>query len=383
MHTDVISEHLQHILTDEALPFEIPALQLIAKAAQGSMRDALSLLDQAIASSDHHIRTDNIINILGHTRQDYALQLLSALAELDAKKLMAISKQIADEGGNFHYVLEELLNHLHQITVHQCVPTHNPLIAVAPEIAQLCPKFSAEDVQLFYQIGIKGTEEMHLAPTLGIGFEMMLLRMYTFKPATELVSPPLAYQSLGTTKAPAMIETAPPPLPVYEQTDLMAAEITAPPVIEDIATPDGDPRVSAHTADPVATNDQEDWACLLSKLTLNGLARNAAENAEFISKTGREVVLRIARGHQSVFTTTVVSRIEQELTNYFKEPIKLVLRSDEQVLSSPAQQKKIVQEKQHQDAEISLQNDPFFQQLQQQFSAEVVKNSITPLKDDL
>ena len=93
--------------------------------------------------------------------------------------------------------------------------------------------------------------------------------------------------------------------------------------------------------------------------------------------------MRVAKGHLSVFTAAVIKRIEQALTTYYKEVIKLKLRSDEPVLSSPAQQRKITQEKMHEHAETSLQSDPFFQQLQEEFSAEVVKNSIVPLKDDL
>ena len=121
----------------------------------------------------------------------------------------------------------------------------------------------------------------------------------------------------------------------------------------------------------------------MPQLKLSGLALSAAENAEFISKTDSVIVLRIEKGHRSVFTAAVIGRIEQGLANYYKEVIKLTLTSEEEVSSSPAQNRKKAQTKEHNDASTALQNDLFFQQLQQEFSAELVKNSIAPLKDDL
>lgn len=93
--------------------------------------------------------------------------------------------------------------------------------------------------------------------------------------------------------------------------------------------------------------------------------------------------MRVAKGHQSVFTLAVIKRIEQGLTNYYKEVVKLVIQSHAEVSSSPAQQRSQTQKKRHESAEIALQTDPFFQQLKQEFSAELVKDSIAPLKDDL
>ena len=404
MTPEIISQHLQFILTDETIPFETQALQLLAKAARGSMRDGLSLLDQAIAASDNHIRTQDIKAILGHTKQDYALQLLQALANLDPQRLIAICREIANEGGNFHYVLEETLCHLHQITVSQCISNSNPLITSEPELVSLSNLFTPEDVQLFYQIALKGIDEIHLAPTLAIGFEMTVLRMYTFKPAAQVTAPTLTYQAPDRMApreiAPSVIipntlldialdnildnasttQIAKPSLditenPIDRMEDSLPAEspvLAAPLVVHVVSEPlVSQPKVN------------EDWNSILTQLNLNALALTAAENAEFVSKTRGNINLRIAKGHQSVFTTTVVSRIEQALTNYYKEPVKLNLQSNEQVLSSPAQQKKVLQEMQHQNAEIALQNDPFFQQLQQEFSAELVKNSIVPVKDDL
>ncbi|KTC77814.1 DNA polymerase III subunit gamma/tau [Legionella brunensis] len=376
--TKLISQHLKHILNEEHLSFETEALDILAKAAKGSMRDALSLLDQAIASCNGHLNALEVKAILGHTQQDYASQLLEALATANPEKLIHLSRQIALEGGHFRYVLDELLQSLHQITVFQSLSGTNPLIHIEPQLIALSKQFSPEDIQLFYQIGIKGTEEMYLAPTLAIGFEMTLLRMLTFRPAPKETSPTLVYETIISNK-PAIDSTehesfpaiAPPSLALkesYENEPMEEApeEVDSLPPLQEEEAP-----------------DEENWMQILSKLQLTGLALNAAENAELVAKSGREIVFRVAKGHQSLFTPTVINRIEQALATYYKEAVKIALTSDEVVQSSPAQQKQIMQNQRQLEAEFSIQQDVFFQQLKQEFSAEVVKNSIVPIKDEL
>jgi DNA polymerase-3 subunit gamma/tau len=374
LQTNVICQHLETILADEQLSYDLPALELLAKAARGSMRDALSLLDQAIASCDNYLHTQDVKNCLGYTQQDYALQLLQALAEIDPQKLMLISKQIALEGGHFNYVIDEMLNYLHEICVCQNIPNDHSLLRTEPTILALAPRFTSEDVQLLYQIGIKATEDLHLAPTFAIGFEMMLLRMYTFRPALQEATPPLAYQvNPQNSNINRLSQTTNTPV----DTTLAIKTSTQAPLLSANLSNDN---FSNHN---INTGDSTDWSIILPQLKLSGLALSAAEHAEFIGKSGAEIILRVAKGHQSVFTTAVISRIEQGLTNYYKETIKLALSSDEMVLSSPAQQRQRSQKKMHEDAEAALQEDPFFQQLQEEFSAELVKNSIAPLKDGL
>ncbi len=365
LQADVICQHLEHILADEQLNYDKPALELLAKAARGSMRDALSLLDQAIASCDDYLHTQDVKNSLGYTQQDYALQLLQALAEADPQKLMVISKQIAVEGGHFHYVIDEMLCYLHQISISQHVANDNPLIYSNPDVLILSPQFIPEDVQLLYQIGIKGTEELHLAPTFAIGFEMMLLRMYTFRPAPQGATPPLVYQiNQNNSKTSSVCHTT--EAPVDMPTNIMVT-----------------PQDSLSPVTDVIDIKSTDWGSILPQLKLTGLALSAAEHAEFIAKSESGVVLRVAKGHLSVFTAAVINRIEQGFTNYYNERVKLTLSSDEIVLSSPVQQRQKTQKKRQEGAEAALQGDSFFQQLRGEFSAELVRNSITPLKDDL
>ncbi|HAT9743076.1 TPA: DNA polymerase III subunit gamma/tau [Legionella pneumophila] len=376
---ELINQQLQLILQEERLDFEIQALDILAQAARGSMRDALSLLDQAITSCETKLLASDVKMLLGHTQQDYALLLLQALAKQEAPIMLVLSQQIIAEGGNFQYVLDEMLNYLHQITVYQCLGDNNPLISPKAEIKELAKQFSAEDTQLFYQIGIKGREEMHLAPTLAIGFNMTMLRMYTFKPASHVTTPPLAFEQNNKTcslivddNTPAQNPIGIEPIPITKATDNTVAYHQT----QSLSTDD---KKSANSGESMNC----DWNDIIPQLKLSGLALNAIENAEFLGKKEREITLGVQKGHQSLFTPTAINRIETALAGYYKSPVKIILNSQDAVHASPAQQKeKATQEKQEQ-AEAALHADPVFQQLKQEFSAELVKNSIVLLKDDL
>ncbi|MCL5272378.1 MAG: DNA polymerase III subunit gamma/tau [Gammaproteobacteria bacterium] len=376
---ELISKHLQLIMEDEQINCEIQALNILAQAAHGSMRDALSLLDQAITCCDSQLLASDVKSILGYTQQDYALKLLINLAEQNGSAMLALSQQIGIEGGHFQYVIDEILNHLHQLAVYQTIGDNNPIICPAEEIKTLAQQFSAEDIQLFYQIALKGREEMHLAPTLAIGFNMSVLRMLTFRPAPSISTPPLAKQKINSThEAETKVQTEQAvTVNVPEKISLPMIEYT-PPVTSD--ENEIKPSISVQQTVPI---ESQNWASIIPQLKLMGFALNAIENSEFVNKDGRDITLRVARGHESLFTPTTITRIEAALSEYYQSPVKIILNSKEAVQATPAQQKERATLQKQQNAEVALHNDPIFQQLQQDFSAELVKNSIVPLKDDL
>ncbi|MDI1352996.1 MAG: DNA polymerase III subunit gamma/tau C-terminal domain-containing protein, partial [bacterium] len=245
----------------------------------------------------------------------------------------------------------------------------------------LSPQFSSEDVQLFYQIALKGREEIHLAPTLMIGFNMTMLRMLTFRPAPKAIAPPLAIQQTLDQNTSTIIT------PIKELKAETSAAIQMNPLVEGVNLAEGDetaiPLLAANLEKSCVTIEANNWASIIPELQLSGFALNAIENAEFMMKNDREVTLRVAKGHQSLFTPSTINRIETALSGYYQSPVKIILNSEEKVQASPAQQKEKATQQKQQIAENALTNDPVFQQLQDDFSAELVKNSIVPLKDDL
>lgn len=367
---DTIDMHLQSIMTAEQINYESDALTLIAKAARGSVRDALSLLDQAIAGCDNKMTALQVKNLLGYSQQDYALQIIHALAKLNSHALLVISSKINSEGGQFKYVLNELIQYFHQISIYQNIQDTHAFISNPELISIVANQFSSEDVQLFYQIAIKSLDDLHLAPTPSIAFDMMLLRMYAFRPETPPIRPPLAFETeksikMETTEVP----TSPPALIIRKANG----------AIDSMIERSNSPLISDHQQE--LTNAS--WSTILTQLNLTGLALSAAENAAFLEKVPNQVTLEINKGHTSLFNPMIVKRLEDALTKYYLEPIKLNIKSMDSLIPTPAKDKQSAITESHLRAEDALEKDPVFQQLNQEFSAELIKNSITPLKDSL
>lgn len=384
---ELIAQHLGHILSEENIAYEDEALNILAQAAKGSMRDSLSMLDQAIASSDDKILAQEVKTLLGYTKLDYAIQLLNALSAQDTNSLLEISRKIASEGGHFNYVLDEIIHHLHQMTIYQTLKNTQFITSSATDIQDLAERFSAEDLQLFYQIALKGREEIHLAPTLAIGFEMTVLRMLAFRPATDAVQPPMAWeqdkQAEQATKAAPSTPTE-AKVSVQAETPQEPPEASSPPEtqkLEEWPVKQDKEKKAASPASP--QTEANTWANILPQLNLSGFAQNAAENAEMLSKIDNQVSLRVIKGHLSLFTPSVMGRIETALSDYYQQKIKLALKSDEPVKDSPAQQKQRTIEQNLQNAEEALQQDVVFQEIQDKFSAQVINNSIEPITDDV
>jgi len=178
--------HLENILSQEQIAFDVPALRLLAQGAHGSMRDALSLTDQAIAYAAGRVTLDAVQGMLGALDQSYLLRLLDALAIKDGAALLAVADEMAGRSLSYKTALQDLGTLLHQMAIAQMVPA-----AVADdlpareEVLRLSAQFDPEEVQLFYQIAVHGRNELALAPDEYAGFTMTLLRMLAFRPTEE------------------------------------------------------------------------------------------------------------------------------------------------------------------------------------------------------
>lgn len=379
----VIATHLQAILQSEATKFDPHAVTLIAKAARGSMRDALSLLDQSLAGQINGLVAENVAQLLGQSTADYALQLIQALSAHDPENILRISRQIAQTGDQFRYVLEELLVYLHRITVVHALPNTPDYIESQADIVTFAQQLSPEDTQLFYQIGLKGLNDLSYAPSVQIGFEMTVLRMYTFKPAPAAVMPKLAYQQPVPSNAqtPALesepVDTTMPPafaLPL-EVEDVPEIATPAELYSEIESTFSASPPPQSNPA-PLLT--AQDWATLIPQLQLTGLAYSALQQTELLEKTAEKIILKVGKSHQSIFTKPVVARIQESLSMHFQEPLQIILQYQNELLeASPAAQKQAADTQQHAVYTQALHDDPMFQQLQKEFGADLLPDSIT------
>ncbi|WP_313089684.1 DNA polymerase III subunit gamma/tau [Pseudomonas sp.] len=210
MPPERVVEHLTHVLGVEQVPFEPDALWLLGRAADGSMRDAMSLTDQAIAFGEGKVLAADVRSMLGTLDHGQVYGVLQALLEGDARGLLEAVRQLAEQGPDWAGVLAEMLNVLHRVAVAQALPD-----AVdngqgdRDRVLALAQALPAEDVQFYYQMGLIGRRDLPLAPDPRSGFEMVLLRMLAFRPADSEQAPRTSLKPLGISPATTDSETTP------------------------------------------------------------------------------------------------------------------------------------------------------------------------------
>ncbi|MGB0848972.1 MAG: DNA polymerase III subunit gamma/tau [Thiolinea sp.] len=186
MPVDMISGHLARVLTEEAIEYSDSALRIIARAADGSMRDALSLTDQSIVTGGGKVLDEAVQDMLGMLPHEHLLALITALAESDGKAMLDVVEQMAQLTTDFTMAADNLISMLHQLALQQVVPGQEGLDA---DLIKLAEVIAPADLQLYYQMALHGKRDLPLSPEPRAGFEMMLLRMLAFQLDTSTSSP--------------------------------------------------------------------------------------------------------------------------------------------------------------------------------------------------
>ena len=355
----LILTHLQYVLGQENIPFEAGALALLSRAAQGSMRDALSLLDQAIAYSDSKVDEATVRNMLGAIDQSYLYDLLQTLQARDGAGLLRIADDMAIRSLAFDAALQDLATLLHRVALAQTVPLaiaeDEPERARLLELAQL---FSAEEIQLFYQIAIHGRNEIDLAPDEYAGFTMTLLRMLAFMPGGAQ-----AVTERPATKVAAASPVA-QPKPQAAPTPAAAVEIVA--------------------AKPVATaSGQLDWGVLLTQLNVQGMAKELAKNSTLESFSEGRLTLNLAPQHKHLQTNKMAQeKLQAALTEYFAQPVRLAVTLGATNAVTPAVVEQHEKHTRQQQAADAITQDPFVREAQAQLGAQLIEDSIKPIQQE-
>lgn len=206
-----IQQQLEHILHAEQIERETKALSLIAHAADGSMRDALSLTDQAIALGNGQVQYDTVAHMLGTLDTDQALTLLQAISSKQPQLAMTCIESLANNGVDWDGLLQQCATQLHRIAMCQALPSSvDKSLPDAEKISGLAHSLAPQDIQLYYQIALKGRDDLPLAPTARIGIEMIVLRMMAFRPSQVSVVNAFVSQSTTPVVAPSAIPTVAP-----------------------------------------------------------------------------------------------------------------------------------------------------------------------------
>ena len=218
MTPEHIAGHLRHVLGAEEIPFEEPALWLLARAADGSMRDALSLTDQAIAFGNQKLSASDVSNMLGTIDQRDIERIVNALVEGDGPALLAEISRISDFAPDYSVILADLLSLFHRVTMEQVVPgSADNALGDAEQVQALARKLSAEDAQLFYQSALIGRKDLTITPDARMGFEMTLLRMLAFRPGADRREPPAISSGGQSAASEPRDEPDPAPSPQVAQ----------------------------------------------------------------------------------------------------------------------------------------------------------------------
>lgn len=394
MASITISEHLQNVLGQESITYEAAAINLIAHAAAGSMRDALSLTDQAIAYGNQTVNETEVRSMLGAIDQTYLFDILYALINQDGAGLIekALSMQMRNIA--FEAALNDLANILHQIAVIQTVP--NSIADDHPEhalLTDLAAKLPAETLQLYYQIALLGRRDIGLAPDEYAGFTMSLLRMLAFAPHEKLIvnqaKPSVSVQpSLSKPTSNAI------PNPVEKQPELQrpdsqdkairVAEAPAPMAetvtVKTSHTEQQDNRLeNTHLAN---ASFDGNWRRLVEQNLKLGLARALAQNCEMVTYDDSSITLRVAESQKHLVSASYQDKLSSAINQHFGKKIKLnveVGNVHEAEIITPAKQNAEEKATVQSAAEAAIMQDSFVQALMNDFGATIVPNSIKPV----
>ncbi len=335
-----IRDRLTEVLAAEMVPADAGSVALIARAAEGSLRDALSLLDQAIAHGGGKLDESSTRDMLGAVDRTYLYTILRALAAQDGPALVAAATQMAERSLSFESALQELASLLHRLALAQVVPQtiadDDPDAAAIRELAQA---FAAEDLQLNYQIAAQGRAEIGLAPDELAGFMMTLLRMLAFAPAEAGVAAVAVPQSR------------------------VAAPVTA---VHRVAEP------AAAVAAPSA------WAELVGRLGLSAMANQLALRCEMTKRTEEMIELRISAADERLFDKPYRDKLSAALRKVLGAQLKVVFTAGEVAGVSPKAITDRKAEQRQAAAVAEIREDPFVRELIEDFDGSLEENSIKP-----
>jgi DNA polymerase-3 subunit gamma/tau len=365
MPADIIAHYLADILQQEKIPYEIAALQQLGQAADGSMRDALSLLDQTIALSNSNITNTAVQNLLGQTNTTDLYPLLDSLANNDGAMLLEQIQTLATNGYSFSQVLDDVLALLHQISLAQIIPAvaQNSQFS-ADKVQHFAKQFSKEDIQLLYQIGLNGRRDLPYAPSPRAGFEVTLLRMLAFVPL-ELpltrATRDLSHKGRG--------ETPPAETPVKKRSEFSSA-----------STPFTSPLVgevdSAGVGRGENNNRFSNWSHIVTQLNLTGMDAVFANHCVLKNLGESTIELHIDPKHAALGSETRQAKLAAALTTYLARTIKLKVINLAGAGDTPAAQQQRAIDQKHSATKAQLTDDPLVKNIMDHFGATIDDKSI-------
>ena len=385
---DQINTHLQKILKAESIEAEEPAVMRIARAADGSMRDGLSLLDQAIAFGGGSLKDPDVASMLGSIDHAHVAAIMDALSQADAKTLMEIVNDLVSQSRKLESVLDELAEAMHRVAlIHAAPGFRDPERADWDSLVEHAKLISPEDAQLYYQIAITGRRDLGLAPDPRTGLEMTLLRMLAFRPAeagsggvtTGAVKPAINPGTAGNSPLNAGEVDSSKPVDGG-----IAAAAAARPAFDalqtakpaSVAQPVGPEKAPAPARDEAET----DWSSLQESLDLSGAAREFARNLQLESAGRVRWKFLVPDTLQHLGSESVVQSLQSALSERLGHAVMLDLHTATEPLDSVAAVVERNEISRISDAERAIDEDATVREIKQKFGAIIVPDSVQPLQ---
>ena len=373
MPGEAIVGHLENVLAQEQMPYEVPALRLLGQAAGGSMRDALSLTDQAIAYSAGNLTEEAVRGMLGTIDQRHLVRLLDALEAGQASTVLEIADELATRGLSYRAALADLAVMLSRIAIVQRVPQAvDQTDPIATDLSRFATSLHSDVVQLFYTVAVHSRNELVLAPDEYAGFVMACLRMLALVPR-------------GAQEPEKLLPAEPAPQRVIDSTPIAAPNqaagaVVATPVAAVVATVKA-PTVQSTTPTPARAPSSdvvlpEPWAAFSAKLPLTGMAMQLARQSECVAVKGRAILLRVS--NKALSEGVHAERLRVVLKEFFGQDVQVAFEIGVVQGTSAHALDQAEQQSRQQDAEASVQIDPFVQALVKDFGAQVVPGSVRP-----
>lgn len=390
--SEQIAGQLQKILSQEGIDSESTALIQLAESADGSMRDALSLLDQAIAYSGGNVTEQTVSQMLGTVPSEQVDALIDAICEFNPADAMQIVHSLTSLNVDFSKLMDQLIVIFHAAAISQAVPDYTEqIIMFKDSISKVCNEVAAEDIQLFYQIVLNSRKDLYLAHSPRAGFEMAVLRMIMFRPGSEgkathakRVAAKPATTNKGRASAAVSAVLDAPQTSKPNNTQVQAEPVTAEASDSDIsemaevktnnvAAPK---QPSTNNSTRPATMDAQQWLSMIEQADMTGVVKALATHCALKEKQENKITLLLAKEHESLMAGATVSKLSQKLKEIYGEDTDVSIDVIEETIDSPAQQTRDREAERLSQAQASLEEDDFIQALKRDMQAEIVPGSI-------
>jgi len=362
----IVSARLDYILTQENIAHDAGAVDLIARAAQGSLRDGLSLLDQAIAFGGGEVKNDVVRTMLGTVDRDYVYRIADALAANDGPALLAESDTLAERGLSSSQALEELASLFHRTAVAQVVPDAAKAFDDAERLAGYAARFSPENVQLYYQIAAQGRADLEIAPDEATGVAMTLLRMLAFAP-DKAATPERATRVERAAAAPA----------VSRQTTTPTSNVAS---IAPVASPKPAIPTAPREIVPLP-DDPAAWPAFVAQLKITGMAAQLAAQTELKSLAGNALTLALPAAFKHLADKAYSDKLKVALEHATGRKLLLAFEVGALADSSLAATEKRERAEASAKREAAFRDEPFVRDLLAKFDGQVRSESIKPSKE--